>query len=69
MFMRSSPLNPFTIREVKTALTILEIFFLQTHFFLKHFKEKYLSEDRQQPSFKYIVNFPLIPKLFSNVWE
>ena len=56
-------LNPLTPRVAKTGLTISEIFFQQKHFLGKKLKEKCLREIKQQLSFKYFVNFCLIPKL------
>ena len=38
--------NPFTLREAKTGLTILELFYLQKHFLKKTFEEEMLIRSK-----------------------
>ena len=62
--MKLGPPNPFTLRKAKTGLTILEIFYSQTHFFGKHLKEKCITEATQQLSYKYLRNFTLFASYY-----
>ena len=60
-------INPITLRAAETGLTLFLKLFERKAFLGKYLMEKCWPEVKQQLSFKYLLNFRFIPKLFSKV--